>query len=63
MTRTNILIIGGLKLDYMQIFHNTIMTASIHKTMTKAAITKLFALLHLRLVKNRRASGQADEKG
>ena len=63
MTRTNILVIGGLKLDYMQIFHNTIMTALIHKTMTKAAITKLFGLLHLQLVKKRRASGRADKRG
>ena len=31
----------------LQIFHSTIMTGLIHKTITKAAITKLFGLPHL----------------
>ena len=62
MTRTNILTIGGLKLVWLQIFRNTIMTGLIHKTITKVAITKLFGLRHLQLVKKRWASGRADKK-
>ena len=46
----------------MQIFHNTKMTGLIHKTITKAAITKLYGLHHLQLVKKRHTSGQADKK-
>ena len=46
----------------MQIFYNTIMTGLIHKTITKAPITKLFGLRHLQLVKKRRACGRADKK-
>ena len=52
MTRTNILPIGGLKLDCMQIFHNTIMTGLIHKTMTRTAITKIIWLASFTAVKN-----------
>ena len=43
----------------MQIFHNTILTGSIHETITKTAITKVFGLHHLQLVKNRQNSGWA----
>ena len=46
----------------LQIFHNIIMTRLIHKTITKAAITKLFGLHHLQLVKKKWASGWADKK-
>ena len=46
----------------MQIFHNTVMAGLFHKTITKAAITKLFGLHHLQLIKKRRASRQADKK-
>ena len=46
----------------LQIFYNTIMTGLIHKTITKAPITKFFGLQHLQLVKKRRASGPADKK-
>ena len=46
----------------MQMFRNTLMTGLIHKTITKAPITKLFGLRHLQLVKKRRASGRADKK-
>ena len=46
----------------MQIFHNTIMTGLIHKTITRTAITKLFGLHHLQLVKMGRARGRADKK-
>ena len=41
----------------MQIFHNTIMTGSIHETITKTAITKVFGLHHLQLVKTGRTVG------
>ena len=41
----------------MQIFHNTIMAGLIHKTITKALITKLFGLHHLQLVKKRLTVG------
>ena len=46
----------------LQIFHNIIMTRLIHKAITKAAITKLFGLHHLQLVKKRWTSGWADKK-
>ena len=46
----------------LQIFHNTIMTGLIHKTVTKAAILKFFGLRGLQFVKKRRASGRADKK-
>ena len=46
----------------LQIFHNIIMTRLIHKTITKAAITKLFGLHHLQFVKKKWASGWADKK-
>ena len=53
----------------MQIFHNTIMTGLIHnydrfitETITRTAITKLFGVRHLQLVKKRRAGGRADKK-
>ena len=46
----------------MQIFHNTIMTGSIHKTITRTAITKLFGLHHLQLVKMGWAKGRVDKK-
>ena len=45
----------------MQIFHNTIITGLIHKTITRTTITKLFGVLHLQLVKKDRASGQAEK--
>ena len=38
------------------------MTGLFHKTITKAAITKLFGLRHLRLIKMGQGSGQADKK-
>ena len=62
MIRTNILPIGSLKLDWMQILHNAIMTGLIHKTITRTAITKLFGLHHLQLVKMGQARGRADKK-
>ena len=46
----------------MQIFHNTIMTGLIHKTITRTTITELFGLDHLKLVKMGWARGQADKK-
>ena len=46
----------------MQIFHNTIMTGLIYKTITRTTITKLFGLHQLQLVKMGRARGQADKK-
>ena len=46
----------------MQIFHSTIMTGLIHKTVTRTTITKLFGLHHLQLVEMGRDRGQADKK-
>ena len=45
-----------------KIFHNTRMTGLIYKTITRTAMTKLFGLHHVQLVKKRRASGRADKK-
>ena len=46
----------------MQIFHNTVMTGLIYKTITRTTIIKLFGLHQLQLVKMVRARGQADKK-